>query len=79
MCVRDTEADTGAAPDSQLLNRLCGYLQRLEVAQAGRTKERLHNERNYKHAVINATPLERFKNNDKCIKLTDKPPTETTT
>lgn len=61
MCVRDTEREICAAPDSVLLKRARhGYIQRLKKARDERLKLRRLNQRNMLNAMTHAVLLERF-------------------
>ncbi|KAG3132492.1 hypothetical protein PI124_g17764 [Phytophthora idaei] len=63
ICVRDTEIEICAAPDSVLLKRArIGYLKRLDVARKERAKLRRRNRQNMRNAAISAAMLERYKN-----------------
>ncbi|KAG3112456.1 hypothetical protein PI125_g8199 [Phytophthora idaei] len=63
ICVRDTEIEICAAPDSVLLKRArIGYLKRLDVARKERAELRRRNRQNMRNAAIAAAMLERYKN-----------------
>ncbi|KAG3102793.1 hypothetical protein PI124_g13724 [Phytophthora idaei] len=63
ICVRDTEIEICAAPDSVLLKHArIGYLKRLDVARKERAELRRRNRQNMRNAAIAAAVLERNKN-----------------